>query len=49
MMRDPTEFRQRFAAWKAKEKVYDAGRPIPKYDSGTDDNPWIPKGTKVVT
>ena len=35
---DPTEFRQRFADWKAGKKVYDAGKPIPKYDGGTDDN-----------
>ena len=44
---DPTEFRQRFVDWKAGKKVYDAGKPIPKYDGG--DNPWIPKGTKVPT
>ena len=22
---------------------------LPKYDTGTDNNPWIPKGTKVPT
>lgn len=27
-MRDSTEFRQRFAAWKAGKKVYDAGKPV---------------------
>lgn len=27
-MKDPTEFKQRFADWKAGNKVYDAGRPI---------------------
>ena len=25
---DPTEFRQRFANWKAGKKVYDAGKPV---------------------
>lgn len=33
-------------------KKYNNGKSIKslaKYDSGTDDNPWIPKGTKVVT
>ena len=25
---DPTEFRQRFADWKAGKKVYDAGKPV---------------------
>lgn len=42
-MKDPTEFRQRFAAWKAKKKVYDAGKPIPKYDGGTDDKTYLPE------
>lgn len=27
-MKDHTEFKQRFAAWKAGNKVYDAGKPI---------------------
>lgn len=27
-MKDPTEFRQRFADWKAGERVYDAGKPV---------------------
>ena len=31
-MKDPTEFRQRFAKWKAGEKVYEAG--LPKYGDG---------------
>ena len=42
-MKDSTEFRQRFANWKAGKKVYDAGRPIPKYDSGTDDKTYLPE------
>ena len=33
MMKDPTEFRKRFADWKAGKKVYDAG--LPHYDEGT--------------
>ena len=40
---DPTEFRQRFADWKAGKKVYDAGKPVPKYDSGTDDKTYLPE------
>lgn len=31
-MRDYTEFKQRFAAWKAGKKVYDAGKPVEGYD-----------------
>ena len=27
-MKDPTEFRQRFADWKSGERVYDAGKPV---------------------
>lgn len=42
-MKDPTEFRQRFASWMAGEKVYDAGKPISKYDSGTDDKTYLPE------
>lgn len=38
MMRDSTEFRQRFAAWKSGKKVYDAGKPILKYDTGSDND-----------
>lgn len=34
MLKDPTEFRERFAAWKAGEKVYEAG--LPKYKKGTE-------------
>lgn len=41
MMKDSTEFKQRFAAWKAGKKVYDAGKPIPKYDGGTDDDDFL--------
>jgi hypothetical protein len=26
MHKDPTEFRERFAKWKAGEKVYEAGK-----------------------
>jgi hypothetical protein len=33
MRRDPTEFRERFAAWKAGKKVYENG--LPKYGDGT--------------
>lgn len=33
MRRDSTEFRERFAKWKAGEKVYEAG--LPKYGDGT--------------
>lgn len=33
MRKDPTEFRQRFAAWKNGEQVYKAG--LPKYKMGT--------------
>lgn len=32
MRRDPTEFRERFAAWKAGEKVYENG--LPTYGGG---------------
>ena len=28
MYKNPTEFRQRFANWKAGKKVYDAGKPV---------------------
>ena len=33
MRKDPTEFRERFAKWKAGEKVYENG--LPKYGDGT--------------
>ncbi len=33
MRKDPTEFRERFAKWKAGEKVYEKG--LPKYGDGT--------------
>lgn len=33
MRKDPTEFRERFAKWKAGEKVYESG--LPKYGDGT--------------
>ena len=32
MMKDPTEFRERFARWKAGEKVYENG--LPTYGGG---------------
>lgn len=32
MRKDPTEFRERFAKWKAGEKVYDNG--LPKFEGG---------------
>ncbi len=35
MKKDPTEFRDRFAKWKAGEKVYEAG--LPKYGGGKGD------------
>lgn len=37
MVKDSTQFRQRFNRWKNGAKVYDAGKPIPEYDSGTGD------------
>lgn len=35
-MKDPTEFRQRFDTYKKEgiKAVYDAGKPVPKYDGG---------------
>lgn len=35
MMKDPTEFRDRFTRWKAGEKVYDAGKRVEKTDATT--------------
>lgn len=32
MRKDPTEFRKRFADWKAGKKVYEGG--LPKYEDG---------------
>lgn len=50
MRKDPTGFRERFNRWKAGDKVYEAGKVLPKYDTGEPEgNPWIPKGTKVNT
>lgn len=37
MKKDPTEFRQRFAAWKNGEQVYDNGRPMQHYGGGKGD------------
>ena len=42
-MKDPTEFRQRFAAWKAKKKVYDAGRKLPVQEIENVDYENLPK------
>lgn len=47
MRKDPTQFRERFKAWKAGEKVYENG--LPKYDNGKgviyreDNIPFIPE------
>lgn len=38
MKKDPTEFRQRFAAWKNGEQVYDKGRPMQHYGGGKEAN-----------
>ena len=48
-MMDTSEFKQRFETYKKEgiKAVYDCGKILPKYDDG--DNPWIPKGTKVLT
>ena len=35
--------------WQMFGTKYNRSRLIPKYDGGTSDNPWIPKGTKVPT
>lgn len=42
MYKNPTEFRQRFANWKAGKKVYDAGKPV-EYDDGTGDKTYLPE------
>lgn len=34
MLKDNTEFRDRFARWKAGEQVYENGRPLPAYTDG---------------
>lgn len=34
MLKDPTEFRKRFADWKAGKKVYDGG--LPSYEEGAE-------------
>lgn len=34
MRRDNKEFKERFARWKNGEKVYEHGRPLPKYEDG---------------
>ena len=39
MRKDPTEFRKRFAAWKAGEKVYAGG--LPSYEDGIEDEKLI--------
>lgn len=43
MVKDSAQFRQRFNRWKNGAKVYDAGKPIPEYDSGTDDKTYLPE------
>ena len=48
MKKDPTEWRKKFDAWKNGTPTSELFN-LPKYDYGTDDNPWIPKGTKVPT
>ena len=48
MKKDPTEWRKTFDAWKNGTPTSELFN-LPKYDDGTDDNPWIPKGTKVPT
>lgn len=53
-MRDTTDFKDRFQRWKGGtpiNELYDCGKALKKYDTGTgdEDNPWIPKGTKVAT
>lgn len=44
-MKDPTEFRQRFDTYKKEgiKAVYDAGKPVPKYDDGTDGKTYLPE------
>lgn len=32
-----------------KSTFFKSIKPLPKYDTGTDNNPWIPKGIKVPT
>lgn len=34
MLKDPTEFRERFAKWKQGEQVYENGRALPEYGGG---------------
>jgi len=42
-MKDSTEFKQRFKRWQEGEKVYEAGKILPKYDDGTDDKTYLPE------
>jgi len=46
MRKDPTEFRERFAKWKAGEKVYEAG--LPKYGGGKGDIDFYDDVTKHI-
>lgn len=55
-MRDTTDFKDRFQRWKDGtpiNELYDCGKALKKCDTGLstedEDNPWIPKGTKVAT
>lgn len=41
MLKDNTEFRDRFARWKAGEQVYENGRPLPAYGGGKP-RKWTP-------
>lgn len=38
MRRDNKEFKERFARWKNGEKVYEAGKPLPKYEIGKEED-----------
>lgn len=42
MFKDNTEFRDRFARWKAGEQVYENGRPLPAYGDGKVSRKWTP-------
>lgn len=42
-------YTENYKKYYPKSKTFDCGKPLPKYDGGTDDNPWIPKGTEVST
>ena len=48
MLKDNTEFRDRFARWKAGEQVYENGRPLPGYEYGKDDVDFYDDVTKHI-